>query len=44
VLGDHQADFAVFFVRFVSGVNDFDAMFGIEVPRVLVEHVGKIAE
>ena len=44
VLGDHQADFAFFFVALVGGRDHLHAVFGVEVARLVVEHVGQVAE
>ena len=40
VLGDHQAGFSKFFVAFIRCFDHFHAVFGVEVMRFLVEHVG----
>ena len=44
VLGDHQADFAGFFVRFVSGVDQADAVAGVKLAGQVVIHIGQVAE
>ncbi len=44
VLGDHQRDFALFFLAFIGGVYHLHAMLHIEVMRLLVEHIGQIAQ
>ena len=44
VFGDHEADVAGFFVGFVGGGDHFHAVFGVEIARFVVEHVGQVGE
>lgn len=44
VFGDHEADFAFFLMAFVGRRDHLDAVFGVEVARLLVEHVRQVAE
>ena len=44
VLGDHQADFAFFLVAFVGRADHLDAVPGVEVAGLVVEHVGQVGQ
>ena len=44
VLGDHQADFTLFFVAFVGRSNQFDAMLGVKIAGLVVVNVGQVSQ